>query len=1191
MTPPPPPLTKTQLDEMEWAEFERCVVDLIQQIYGHVVDIRQTGHNDDGRDGEGTFTLPLPEPFSLKINVWVEVKQRSRGSLGAKDYGTTTFRAVLEPVHKLILATNRTLSAPYKEQLSTFGEKLRMDITILEQQDIIALSNMPPSQRSGMTADDDAKDGCAAPHVLTISATLLSNPAGPVQKSEIDPDRLAYIAVDVRTDKAGVIYGYDLDVKFDTPLHLGNSVKPLRDVLIGPGFRRHLFPFLPEAGSEFSLASIARLAATVDSGHSPSAHPVEMDSSVMSVLRRPLCDTPLPYQERVIQCIEAQLDSAKTRPAFFLIQAGAGAGKSHLVQKLRTDCERRGVSVLWLDGEETKTPAAVFRTIVKACFANTYALLDPGCEVRFRSWLEENGFRARQALLLAQSILEEGKVGQCQALFSELYLDTAALLLDKVARRRPLAFFFEDLHKVSPTTIDMLRGLLPRMAGLGRGIAVVMTTRPTDIRFGDEAEAEMDSGLLVPLNSAKQLQKIRLEPDEREKIEGARLLLKAALPGLPEWQLSSASSSGGLAASIIDQVGTTPFNIKEALLFLEGKKLIAARRAGDGVYDIVDYDVMLRRIRHDGLAEVTETRISGFITDSTDPAQIFNFLASGALLGRIFDQSLCLRGTSLLPEVRNRLLYWDIVRQGDEPTKFQFSHDLVRMAVLQVAHKQEATTRTEVAPALYQALDDGAPASDADQEFLKARVACVAKLGRKAAEHLDEAADLFASQRRHLDAAFARLSLGELCSVGFGNISQLSSGLPDFLARDPVLEVFPPSGGPPLELANRFDLLLEAAEDFLAGGLGEAAGLGPLVDEICMAAKRLGPQAEAKAEYLLGRLHFARDQFTQAAIHHGLALAHVRVHPLTSDFIPESDLKHVKQNVDRLYLCARQLGRDVDVRRLLRFYNRVLEKAGASHLARWTWLANRIGYAQLYKSPDATTRLWRKQLRLARQEACLCSADERPEVEERVISALIGTATMEFATGKGESGTTPKQRLQEAEEILQRIQRRNLQIRVYMMLANIELAAGRPVEARSYAAEAELLASALGNQRRLWRVLAVRACVEEACLAVKSSGEVSVTPQFLDEQVMKLVGHRVQAEAANLSDGIAPWMVQRHVLGVINAAIRSPDLVASLPADAAKRILETAEAVRRGDLSLVPPHLRIFFKSIQGVGIRAMVTE
>ncbi|MBF0327489.1 MAG: restriction endonuclease [Alphaproteobacteria bacterium] len=575
----PPPLTSEQLDQMDWAQFERCVVDLIRKTYGEVVEIRQTGHTDGGRDGEGRFTLQAGQ-LSLNIDVWVEVKQRSRGPLGAKDFGATTFRAVIEPVNKLILATNRTLSAPYRDQLSIFGQRLRIDVTVLEQADIISLSR---GADGGSSEPAQGRIRLAPTSPLAVSARLISDPFGPIQKSEIEPDSLAYIMVDVRCDVAGGLCRYDLDVAFTTPPDLGNTPRHVEGVLVGPGFRRHLFAFLPPSGARFSLEEIAKLTASVITEEGAAPLQIVATPSTMSVSRRPLRATSLPYQDKLIDSIVRDM-ADNGRPPFFLIQASAGAGKSYIVQKLRTMCACQEREVLWLDGEETNTPAGLFRAIVKTCFANTQALIDPECKERFQGWLAENGFSLHQAEALASAALDSW---QDFVIPPDVCLDTAALLISKVASLRPFALFFEDLHKVSTTTIDMLRGLLPRVAGVERGVVVVLTSRPTDIRYGDEGKAKIASELLAPLEGVKALQWLRMEPTEAEKVEGARLLLRSALPGLPEWRLSMVDRSMSLAASILEQVGTTPFNIKEALLFLEHEKLVSPR--GDGTYDVCDH--------------------------------------------------------------------------------------------------------------------------------------------------------------------------------------------------------------------------------------------------------------------------------------------------------------------------------------------------------------------------------------------------------------------------------------------------------------------------------------------------------------------------------------------------------------------------------------------------------------------------
>ena len=129
------PVSLEALGAISWMQFEKLLVALIDAVYGEIVEIRQTHESGDGgRDGEGVFNVLRegPEPLGFNLVVWIEVKQRNHNSIGAAEFGNTTFRASIERVHKLLLATNRKFSKPYVEALKLFGEHHRIDIGLLD---------------------------------------------------------------------------------------------------------------------------------------------------------------------------------------------------------------------------------------------------------------------------------------------------------------------------------------------------------------------------------------------------------------------------------------------------------------------------------------------------------------------------------------------------------------------------------------------------------------------------------------------------------------------------------------------------------------------------------------------------------------------------------------------------------------------------------------------------------------------------------------------------------------------------------------------------------------------------------------------------------------------------------------------------------------------------------------------------
>jgi hypothetical protein len=639
------------------------------------------------------------------------------------------------------------------------------------------------------------------------------------------------------------------------------------------------------------------------------------------------------------------------------------------------------------------------------------------------------------------------------------------------------------------------------------------------------------------------------------------------------------------------------------VLYLETEGVITPSEAGDGVYRIRDYGGFNERINSEKLLRASRNRLHGFVkTKSATVDWMEPFLIAGALVGKSFDPALCLRavGGNAPADVPNdmldELLYWDILRLGPK-RRMEFTHDLLREAMLENAGDQyRATTLRDVAPKLYNEAS-AAPnllrEPGPDRDHLLACIASVGRQGKIAVEHVMNASEGFRKCGRHLDRAVSELLWLELSTPELGQSLVSEGPLGKLLARNPVLKYFPPGQcDAPFDEDQVFDHLRIIAEEFLASGLGERAGLGPVFQEIDYRAAQRGGAGVVVREYLRGRFNFSKDQFAAAAKHHQAAIDAIdEALPGWPEAPRQLDL-----NLDRLYLCQRQLGRLKDGRNTLcRLFGTSGDRMHG--LPARIKIANRLGYHRLYKDPHITLRLWRRQLSLAKRLVNdpgqdLGGADD---VQERVASALIGVAIMEFAL-EGDNGISRAEGLLiEAADIMKRIQRQSFLMRVGMMRANIALLRGDTTAARNHIGEAEILTVLMGNIRRLWRVLGVRTVVEEAVGALRhgDTDEQSRLVRELDAQTFQLLSSRLEAEHS-LSPDNPPWLEQRHVLGMLNIAVRDPDVIrrSSIMSPTVKtRIITMAEGLHVGDLAPVPAHLKGFIKPVPGVGLRAMINE
>lgn len=1227
------PVSLETLGAMTWEQFEAVVVALVDAIYGEAIAIKQTpSRSDGGRDGEGTFTLlkAAPPPLGFELIVWVEVKHRTRESIGAAEFGNTTFRASIAPVHKLLLASNRSFAGPYLNQLQVYGQHHRIDVGALDGAMIVDLLNhyrpMSPGHERPPTT---AAVAPAAVQVGLVGGRLEQRYLpidAPEQPRRLSSDSLMFLAVDVSTDQIGRPLAHRVTV---TPTESGAGwILPSENtgILIGPGKRRYLTPVMPAGSGEIRPEDIASVTVTPmaepeagggDGGDA--AVPVHYADRSVMINDRLLPQVDLAFQKDALERLTRALDALDTAVpgssgTAYLLKARAGWGKSYVMGELRREVTRRGMTEVWIDGEDVSTPGEIFRAIVR-----TYFALPEGCFSRrylteLRQWLKDHAFSAKDADLLVDALdpyTSHAPTETDETLLARIYLDVLVALLARIAQHRRLAIFFEDLHKIPASAIDMLSRLAVRIEGLGAGVFLILSTRPLEEHAKEEAGALSGQERVAQLEGCRAIQVLTIQPrNEREARAAGLRLVRAALPALPRVAETSANRESDIASRIVSQVGAEPYAIGEAMRFLHAHHVVSPSAGGGGTYEITDHGGFLFRITPDQLVHVSEKRLRIFLNEAADRGAVWlkSFLIAAALLGRGFDQRLCSRAAGLGNDARvpdddlNRLVYWDILRLG-RGTRLEFRHDLLRDAMLTLAaREEEVTARRTVAPDLYAAVatsPDMLREQGPDRDYLMACLALVADDELAALALADAAATGFRARRRHLDSAVAELlwfevSTPDLCPTLLG---EASGPLGRLLARNPVLTHFPPlSHGFLPDNQEVLARLIRVASGFLEAGLGEDAGLGGVCHEISLRAKFAGPEGAAITAYLHGRLAFAKDRFADGARHHQAALDALADMPDDqNDDMAETLQIQRDENLDRLFLCQRQLGHVQEARETLRRRALYWGAGALAEPSRRSTLANRLGYLRLYVNPGVTSRLWHRQLHLARRmrhQQTNSSQRETDEAEERVASGLIGTAIMRFALDDANGMDEAERRLIEAADILDRVQRRNLMMRVGMLRANLAAVRGEVDLALSYVHEAETLAASFGNARRLWRVQAVRAVVEEAASAADGSDRRDVIRQ-LDERVMGAINSRLGTEHADQPDD-PPWLWQRHALGAMNIALRHPALVedcAVMSETVKRRLLSMAEGLRKEDLSSVPGHLRIFIKPVPRLGMRAMVTE
>jgi DNA-binding NarL/FixJ family response regulator len=311
------------------------------------------------------------------------------------------------------------------------------------------------------------------------------------------------------------------------------------------------------------------------------------------------------------------------------IEAGAGLGKTRLLQEARRVGTSAGLSVL--SARATELERNFTFALVRQLFEAQLVAL-PSDE---RVQVLEGAGAAKNALGLAQ---EDGESPDSFAVLHGLYWVTAAL-----AERGPLLIEIDDAHWADASSLDYLRFLLPRLEELP--VLLVIAVRPD--------EPDLRDGLRRILSDPSLL---HLSPAPLSK-GATRTLLSQGLGSEPD---------PSFAATCHEQSGGNPFLLSE----------LARTLAERGVEPWAAQDELVRELTPERIAHWVALRIQRLSAAAGAVARAL------AILGDDSDLRLVAAMAELDPEttgeVADELRRSAIVEDG---ASLRFIHPLVRNAV------------------------------------------------------------------------------------------------------------------------------------------------------------------------------------------------------------------------------------------------------------------------------------------------------------------------------------------------------------------------------------------------------------------------------------------------------------------------------------------------------------------------------
>ncbi|HEX8693647.1 MAG TPA: AAA family ATPase [Longimicrobium sp.] len=1052
------PGSEDELSECLWEEFETFALSVLCRYYG-IHDVMVQGRQatgDGGRDGDAVYVI-AKEQSSVNSKLWVEIKKRTSAHLDIDDVGGHVVMAYVSDVNRLIFVTNGRFTDLLRCAIEDFAYRAGLDCTLMTGAELLDVARRTGGVSKPQTRSLDDTPGADPPGtagnaavqggdsmVLEVRAsfsTRIDRPQSGLEEAElkVQPGTPLYLIVDTAVVQCCGQQEVELSTACRTD---GMSMafqpgRPAGAVGLGDRFRSVHALFIQRPGLYSADDFLIR--AQLGSGGAEVRVNV-LPGGRLRVLPPLLADwlppSRQPAEEEAGRALRRFLSGAPFESVGLI--APAGTGKTHLVQRLRRLWINHGVHEVLLDGSlenrDQELALAILRCLVPV--QPDVFRLD---EVAVETMLSRLGVPAPLARRGAE-LLSAGAGSGLRASVRELG-QLLALVLAARSEKQPIAVILEDLHKVYASALALLQELLDGLRRLGKGrVMVVFTSRDVpDTR--EQGLAAIWEGHIREL-CGEQTTVVKLpslDPSE------AAQLLRASVPTLEAHQ----------AASIIEQVGRTPFALREALALL--------RERGDLVYeDLLSQHVL---VRPEGLQEALDAhRLRAptlhrleILRGRLSPAA-WELLEAAACLGKFFDVEAAALSSAGLAEAYAAVEAFQrleiLTARGLRASQASFDHDLIRRGVLE---QMGAVRQRRIAGQLYQRTGQSAAPG------LAASLAYQAGLAEECYEHARALAREVGRRGRAADAASA---LGMAITVVDDNTAQkvvnlsprARGNIDDAVAVAPLCTM---AGWTTSRRQQELLALLMEYIQYLADVTGSGSQLldAALTEAEMLAVVRRDLFRRAQLVGYRGRQDFVVDRYESSVGWHRRADEMLRQ-------VPDAPVVQAEraENLIRLAISLRQLTLRDESRAMLREALRLRSRSGWALLLKV--LAN---WGATYFQSDWTLvrRFWERAERVA----------ERRQRPDRLVHSLIDVAHLDLLE---ECHDAAHERLLRAEALAEDHGYENSLLRVHLNLGCLHMVQGEYATARHHLLKAEELGMANRVPRRLWRARANLATLYEA---------------------------------------------------------------------------------------------------------------
>lgn len=1149
------------LQKAKWQELEQFSIDVLSEYYRpfglSVIRTRKKpGGADGARDGDARFILagehtpldqisPSNPDLGVVITLWVEVKQRSKDRINHHDVGGTIFSSLSRPVTKLIFVTNLGFTKPFQKELESFALRYSRQFSLIDGRGLVKMARgLTRSRKLGESTAQTAYSNIDAKISLALEPRAVS-PKSKHSKLESSVGDPVFLIADCSVGEMSNRFArFSVDLEFvgkGSPKIISRAGKVQPAISSGDSFRAEFLVYPDNPGDLRSDQFALKIWDEKGFEINPKIGRRKTTCRVYgTILPNTIPRSRQVLYRQIVEKIEAWNRSLGAE-AIDLI-AIAGAGKSHLVRYLRPVWNEDACQEVFLDGgKESKVNEAAM-SLLRQIFPLPMEELRPDLAESIIQWLVRTGISQQHAETFGRLLCDPSLHGTLP--FPEEFLGRVlALVLAERSVDRSIVVVFEDLHKCTPSLISLLKLIRQHLKDLRKSKVLTVFTSREDSVWNDEAVREnwritMNSMRTGAIASEFHIQSLT--------VVEAKELIKESILCVEDHYVEE----------IIQQIGTTPFAIREAIgLLLERKALSPS--GNNGLWMLTDPDVLQGTLYSSHLKKATHYRLCGLF--ERHPEWLSDFMNSGACIGPMFDQKLVATNAGAPRSVsfekalaECRAL--EIIRpSATSANDVRFDHDLIRSVLLEDIG---VFRQRRLAKGLLELLDK-------ERDFgLLASLSYQAGLAEKCWEYSLKQANRDEQAKRHLEVV---QDLGLALAVTDNNLASKIFDVRDSRYRpsfDEAIAVAEPTFRADLSRENReretTTLLLKYIQNLVKVGSGGSPTVSQALTEGLMLAEKLNDRF-LKASFTMyhGRLEFNQDK----------PLVSLELHKKAEElFVGLDQHEEINRqraiNLVRLAIGLRSSGQLSESRSTL---IQALKLRWGLDWDLATQVRSNFGATYFYLDWTKTRHHWEKATQIA----------ARADITYRFVHGLIDIASLDLLEDKSELA---KGELNYAFELSREYGLENSELRCLLNLGCLSLMQNDPLNALEYLRDADRLGFRHQIGRRLWRV---RSNMATAYFLLGQS-EQSVA---MDKVVLNSLSMVLENFIPNREEHLGKT---RMILALVNIALRariSPAYVAimkELPSNWNTAIEELADAALNDRLEFLKGMLFRHYKQMTG---------